>query len=164
MATPTADLGANIFATGADEHPAADGSTASESPGTDPATATHDACAGEAGTAPPEQTTRWRTVFPQAEQARLRGATPDKRAGSTSPRPAAHPRDSSRPPIAQGTRWLTGVFGPVAPRTTTATRGLPPHARRRSRSFRRRGGTRWRHQFLTARCHLRRRGCFGSRP
>ena len=81
VAIPTADFGANIFAIGAGEHPAADGATASGSPGTDPTTMTQDACAGEAGDRPSAADDQVAHGLPAGSASEITGSGPGQVGG-----------------------------------------------------------------------------------
>ena len=133
-ATPTDDPGANIIATGAKEHPAADGPTASGSPGTDPTTTKQDACAGETGDRPSGANDQVAHDLTASGAGEITGSGPGQAGGlSESPSRRASPR-----PIAPSHRAGDAMANKkVRPSNSPGNDGNagvspPPHARRRS--------------------------------
>ena len=132
-ATPMDDPGASIVATGAEEHPAADGPTASRSPGTDPTTTKQDACAGEAGDRPSGADDHLAHGLPASGAGESTGSGPGQ-AGGLSESPS---RRASPGPIAPSHRARDAMANRDvrlgnSPDNDGNVGVVPPHARRRS--------------------------------
>ena len=159
-------------ATPVDDHDTAEPDPhAGQHPPADPGASPPDLASGAVGTdadsgtishAAGAEGAQWALMPRPLAQPRSQRVSPDTWTRSLGSCPATDHRDLSCPPIAQGTRRQSVVRGPVALRTVSAARGLPPPPPASAQGPTPTGGAVWRRPPFTARRCLCRRGCFGS--